>query len=431
MNETSKSRTYNILVYGVEKKCLTAPSDPIKKENFSLNFEPFNTSERFNEYDGVILFQGIFEEYTWKPYYHGHSFEHNYDVDELDKRKKETMLLLKKRGFICFILNDVFVDNADGRDFVGTDLAKYHLNYSEFYRENYEERIADLNIKYDEFRAFLELYGTANTHFKHYNKYIEWRVISEAYGNVVGMIIFGLQYFIPSLIPDNEEEVINEYFTLLAEGLTSTQNKIHQDIPKWVDQFIFTEETDLTNQRNDLESKILTIDRHIERIRNYKAILVLTGDELITKITNVFENGFGLSVDPVDELKEDLKLLDSQGKPFCLCEVKGTNKGVKREHINQTDSHRESSGFNNDFPAILIINTHIRNSRTIIEKDQDIAEEQINHAKKMGVLIMRTLDLLELLRLLYDKKIHLDEILKILIKKHGWLKVNQDGYELI
>lgn len=431
MDESPKSRTYNILVYGVEMKGLTVPSTPIKKRNFSLNFEPFNTSERFNEYDGVILFQGIFEKYKWESYGYGRSFKHSYAVDELDKRKKEAQLLLKKRGFICFILNDDFVDHADQRDFVGTDLVKYHLNYSDFYRRNYENRMAVLNIKNDEFRAFLELYGAANTYFEHYNKYIEWRVISEIDGNVVGMIMFDLEYFIPSLIPDNRKDVIIEYFILLAEGITSTQNKIHQDIPEWVDQFIFTEEKDLTNQRNDLESKILTIDRHIERIRNYKAILVLTGDELVKKITNVLEKGFGLSVDPVDELKEDLKLLDSEGKPFCLCEVKGTNKGVKREHINQTDTHRESSGFNNDFPAILIINTHIRNSRTLVEKDQEIAEAQINHAKKMRVLIIRTLDLLELLRLLYDKKINLNKILNILIKEHGWLKVKQDGYEII
>ncbi len=431
MNDSSKSRTYNILVYGVEKKGLSAPSDPIKKKNFSLKFEPFKTSERFNEYDGVILFQGIFEEYGWNKVYHGSYFKHYYDIDELDKRKKETQFLLKNGGFICFILNEVFVDREDRRDFRGTDLAKWYLNYSDFYRRSYEKRRTNLNIKYDEFRAFLELYGAANTYFEHYNKYIEWRVISEVYGNVVGMIMFDLEYFIPSLIPDNRKDVVNEYFTLLAEGITSTQNKIHQDIPGWVDQFVFTEETDLKNQRNDLESKILTIDRHIERTRNYKAILVLAGDELVTKVTNVFENGFGLSVDPVDEFKEDLKLLDNDGKPFCLCEVKGTNKGVKREHINQTDSHRERSGFNNDFPAILIINTHIRNSRTIREKDQDVAEEQINHAKKMGVLIMRTLDLLGLLHLLYDKKIDLDEIINIITKNHGWLKVNQDGYELI
>ena len=145
----------------------------------------------------------------------------------------------------------------------------------------------------------------------------------------------------------------------------------------------------------------------------------------------MFENGFGLSVDPLDELKEDIKLLDNDGNPFCLCEIKGTNKGVKREHINQTDSHRDRSGYDNSFPAILVINTHIRSSRTIIEKDQDVAEEQIKHAKKMGVLIMRTLDLLNLLRLMYNKKITLEGIIDIITKKHGWLKVNNDSYEII
>ncbi|MGR3173119.1 MAG: hypothetical protein ACUZ8N_00780 [Candidatus Scalindua sp.] len=431
MDESIESRTYNILVYGVEKVGLTALSNHIKKNNFSLKFEPFDTSERFNEYDGVILFQGIFEEYEWvKGTFESH-FKLYYDVDELDKRKKETQLLLKNGGFICFILKKDFVDREDGRDFSGTDLAKYYLNIPDFHRENFSGRRTILNIKYDEFRAFLELYGAANTYFYHYIEEFEWRVIADVSGDVVGMIISDLAYSIPSLIPDNSEETINEYFTLLAEGITSTQNKIHQDIPKWVDQFVFTEEADLINQRNDLEGKILTIDEHIGRIRNYKAILVLTGDELVTKVTNVFENGLGLSVDPVDELKEDIKLLDNDGKPFCLCEIKGTNKGVKRDHINQTDSHRDRSGYDHSFPAILIINTHIRSSRTVIEKDQDVAEEQINHAKKMGVLILRTLDLLELLRLMYNKRINLEEILNILTKEHGWLKVNNDSYEII
>ncbi|MBT6045594.1 MAG: hypothetical protein HOG49_02120 [Candidatus Scalindua sp.] len=431
MDESTKSRTYNILVYGVEKAGLTAPSHPIKKKNFTLNFEPFETSERFNEYDGVILFQGIFEKYEWVKEYWGSRFSHSYDINELDKRKKETQLLLKNSGFICFILNHDFADRADGKDFSGTDLSKYYLNLSNFYRENFGDRRTSLNIKYDEFRKFLELYGAANTYFSHYEKEFEWRVVADVSGYVVGMIMFDSGYFIPSLIPDNSEEVINEYFTLLAEGITSTQNKIHQDIPEWVDQFVFTEETELIKKRDDLESKIFNIDGHIGRIRNYKAILVLTGEELVAKVTNVFENGFGLSVDPVDELKEDIKLLDNDDKPFCLCEIKGTNKGVKRDHINQTDSHRDRSGYIDTFPAILIINTHIRSSRTILEKDQDVAEEQVKQAKKMGVLILRTLDLLKLLSLMYDKKINLKEIINLITKNHGWLKVNNDSYEII
>ena len=286
MDDSDKSRTYNILVYGVEKAELTAPSHPIKKKNFTLNFEPFETSERFNEYDGVILFQGIFEKYKWVKEVWDSHFEHSYDVDELDKRKKETQLLLENGGFICFILNHDFVDSEDGVDYSGTDLAKYYLNFSSFYRKNFSGRRTNLNIKYDELRAFLKLYGAANSHFEHYIEEFNWRVIADVSGYVVVMIIYDLTYFIPSLIPDDSEEVINEYFTLLAEGITSTQNKIHQDIPKWVDQFIFIEETELIKKRNALESAILTIDENIRRIRNYKTILVLTGEKLVHKINN-------------------------------------------------------------------------------------------------------------------------------------------------
>lgn len=428
---SENDRVYNILVYGIDRKGLTAPKEPIRKRNFIIEFEPFKSSRRFNEYDGLILFQGIFERYEWKSTYTSDYFDHRYDEDELDKRKKEAILLLKQGGFICFILNDHFVDTADGRSYKRTDLAKYHLNYSSFYRDNYSGRVTHLQTKYDEFRKFLDMYGAASTHFKHYNEYIEWRVIAEVSGNVVGMIINDFQYFVPSLIPDNTPEVLEEYFSLLSESITSIHSKIHLSIPSWVDDFRFDEEEGLIDAKEKLEEDIKSTEKHIDLLKSYKAILFLSGDQLVEKTHKLFEKGFGISVDPVDELKEDLKLLDSEGSPFCLCEVKGTNRGVKREHINQTDSHRERSGFKSDFPAILIINTHIKNSRTVLEKDQSIADEQLRHANKLNILLLRTIDLLALLKLYLAKKVTLKDLISVFTTQHGWLKVGSEGYEVI
>ncbi|MBK6739563.1 MAG: hypothetical protein IPG64_17790 [Haliea sp.] len=128
-------------------------------------------------------------------------------------------------------------------------------------------------------------------------------------------------------------------------------------------------------------------------------------------------------MDSKDELREDFKLLNSETQPVCLCEVKGTNKGVKREHINQADSHRERSGFDACFPSILIINTHIKNARSIAEKDQEIANEQIMHAANMNILIMRTIDLLGLLRIFLMGKQNRNEIENMLVSSCGWLRV--------
>ncbi len=57
--EEKEERFYNILVFGIEKKGLTAPKDTLRARNYCLHFEPYNTQCRFNGFDGVILFQGI------------------------------------------------------------------------------------------------------------------------------------------------------------------------------------------------------------------------------------------------------------------------------------------------------------------------------------------------------------------------------------
>lgn len=425
-------RFYDILILGIERKGLTAPKEPIRTRNFCLHFEPFTSPRRFNEFNGVILFQGVFETFEWKsPAYSSSYVVHKCDVNELDKRKKEASLLLGNGGFLCFLLNEQFFDRHDGDDFRSSDLAKYHLNYSDFYRENFSKRIAHVEIKLDEFRKFLNVYGAASSHFHHYNKSIEWRVIAEAVGKVTGMIIDKNEYFVPTLIPDNRPEIIEEYFKFLAEAITSTCNKFHHSLPEWVNEFRFEEETTLETERLKLVKLIEDINFRTDELNNFKAILALSDDELVTYVARIFQNGFNIAVDLIDELREDFKLVNDNKDVFCLCEVKGTNKGVKREHINQADSHRERSGYDSTFASLLIMNTNIKSARSISEKDQELAKEQIRHAKKMNILVLRTLDLIELLRLFLAGVVTRDDVCQLLTMNAGWLKVTRDGHTVI
>jgi hypothetical protein len=432
MNMTEeKERSYNILVYGIEKQGFTVPTESIQTRNFSLSFEPFNSACRFNEYDGVILFQGLFEGFEWKSNYMNSRLVHHCDNDELDKRKKEAALLIKKGGFLCFLLNGTFIDREDGRDFRGSDLAKCHLNYRDFYRESFQSRIANLDIKSNEFRPFLEIYGAATSHFHHYNKNIDWRVITEVLGKTAGFIINKSEYFVPSLIPDNRPEVINEYFCLLADGLTSSYNKLQLTLPDWIEEFEFSEEAELTYEKQSHEARLNEIEGRRDVLRKYKSSLMLSGDDLAACTSEIFLHGFGMPVDDKDELREDFKILDGEGNPVFLCEVKGTNKGVKREYVNQADSHRERSGFGDEFPTTLIVNTNIKNSKTIADKDQDVAKEQVLHAVKMKILIVRTLDLLELLKMYLDGKVSTSQVLDLFVSNHGWLKVEGGVIDVI
>lgn len=426
-----KERSYNILVYGLEKMGVTALSEAITARNFSISFEPFNTSQRFNDYDGVILFQGIFEQFERKPGFYESYLTHSCKKNELDKRKKEAKLLTKNGGFLCFLLNCKFIDREDGRDFKGSDLTKHHLNYQKFYRSNFGQRIADLHIKSDDFRRFLEIYGAASSYFHHYNKYIEWRILAEVAGKVVGMIIKRNEYFVPILVPDNRPETVKEYFTLLAKGLTSSYNKLQVSLPDWLGKFSFVEEAAMATERGVLERRIKEIDDRYAVLNRYRSVLALSGEDLVASVSEIFIHGFGVAIDTKDELREDFKLLGENNTTICLCEVKGTNKGVKRQYINQADSHRDRSGFEPDFPTLLIINTHIKNARSVEEKDQEIASEQIKHAVKMNVLVIRTIDLLGLLNIFLSGKVTLQKVEKLILSNAGWLRVSGGQYVVV
>ena len=430
----SKKRFYNILVYGIEQVGLTIPSEEIQTRNYKLTFEPFSTQRRFDEFEGVILFQGIFESFREEESRGGliRSSYCSYNRDELDKRKKELMLLLEKNGFACFILCNQFIDYASG-DCKSTDLTKIVLNYSSFYRKSYNNRSTYLKSKRSEFDNFLKRFGAAYTYFENLNNDLDIKVIAKLSNHIVSMILFGNLFFIPSLIPDNISNVIEEYFNTLTDALITTRNKLVFEIPEWIKEFKFSEESKLTKQKEQLENHLLQITKQYEILQKFKRILLFNGELLVEAVVDVLRNGFNLKVDDTDEYKEDLKILDEDNNPIIFIEVKGTNKGIERKYINQCDTHRHEAGLPSEFPSILIINTHIKNARTIEEKNQPVPEDQIRHATRNNVLILRALDLLFLLEQVCNENnaINTKDVISELKTKCGWMKASIEGYEII
>ena len=79
-----EGRKYNILVYGTDRIGLKEPSQEISNRNYKLVFENFKTEKHFNDFDGVILFQGVFEVYKYEETWEGTYLNHSYDRN--DKR---------------------------------------------------------------------------------------------------------------------------------------------------------------------------------------------------------------------------------------------------------------------------------------------------------------------------------------------------------
>ena len=427
----ANERQYNVLVYGLERKKVPVPPEPIRSRNFTVHFEEYGTYRRFTDYDGVVVFQGLFESFE-RPRggYSESRLSHQYDADELDKRKKEALLLTRKGGFICFLLTQAFIDSDHGTSFEGTDLAKYHLNYSHFYRENFQSRVAHVTPLRDEFRTFLERYGAANSHFKNLNEHLDFRPIAEVNGRPVGAIIARLEYFVPSLLPEASPKGVEEYFKLLVDALTSVHNKMPAELPAWAASFAFSEEAALKDERDQLLHEVGRINARLAVLARFKSVLIHSGPDLVLAGRNLLETGLGIGVDSEDNLREDVRLKGSDGTIIAVAEIKGINRGVKREHINQTDSHRERSGFGGSFPALLIANANIKGARSIKEKDEDIATEQVQHAVRMNVLVVRTIDLLGLVRLVLAGRLPTDSARALLLSPGGWLRVRSDTAEV-
>lgn len=426
-------RQYKVLVFGLERKNLPVPSEPLKSHNFSIFFEKFGAACRFQEFDGVILFQGIFENFEHKSNGYEYYTKHSYDADELDKRIKESSLLLKRGGFLCFLLIEPFIDRDDrtSRDFSTTDLAKCYLDFSNFYRKNYRNRITHVTPVVDEFKRFLEVFGAANSYFINQNNSLDCRDLARVNNDAVGLLIEQSGYFLPSLIPDARLEVINEYFHLLADAITSVHNKLHQTVPDWVAAYEFQEEQALFDERTALTSRVNDINQRLAQLTQYKASLVHSGPQLVADVSIILKCVLGVGIDATDDFREDIKLMDDDNNVIGVCEIKGINRGVKRENINQTDSHRERSGFDATFPAILIVNTGIKSARSIEEKDLEVAAEQVKHAAHMRVLIIRTLDLLGLLRLVLAGKLATQDARSLVLSNVGWLRVQSDDIHVL
>lgn len=422
--EIATERKLNVLVLGAEKKNLAAPGESIKTRNFEIFFEKYQSHRRLQEFDGVVVFQGIFENFE-----HGSSFSGSYtihrsDTDELDKRKKEAHLLLAKGGFICFLVTDPFEDVVNSKTIRDSDLAKFYSNYAKLSRRNLGKRMTSITPVVSEFKRFFELYGAASVYFENFDDSLDMRVLARVGSANVGISLLQNIYFLPSLIPDSRPKVIAEYFEYLVDALTAVHNKNHQTVPAWIGAYQFDEEIKLASERESAARKIVEVDSRLDQLTQFKAALFHTGDNLVKDVRAVFEGPLGQTIDVNDEFREDFKLLSPAGKVLALGEIKGVNAGITREHVNQADSHRVRSGFPDGFPTLLIVNSGIKSSRTIAEKAKNVpAREQIAHAVYMRVLILRTIDLLDLLRLILAGKLSQTSAVEAILTSVGWLRI--------
>src|SRR4030095_10101640 len=196
---------------------------------------------------------------------------------------------------------------------------------------------------------------------------------------------------------------LNLIATEVSSAILDYRQKRIAELPAWLDEFKFATEEKLGSEMEALQKQIADRQGQIQIWKDYKAILSTSGDILKERVVAILRGLFGLNVDAPEEFREDAKILDEHtSDAIAFVEMKGVKSGIKREHINQVDSHRERAGLSAMVPGLLIINNEMSVAGIKERFETTVPTEQIDHAKKLNVLIIRTIDLLFLIRQFED-----------------------------
>jgi hypothetical protein len=116
-------------------------------------------------------------------------------------------------------------------------------------------------------------------------------------------------------------------------------------------------------------------------------------------VVEILRDYFGLDLHSKEEFIEDAIIYEGD-KPLFVVEIKGVNAGLKRDHVNQVDSHRERLGISSEIPGLLVINDFSDINGLAERKVKAFDALHVNHAEKLNIKILRTTTLFEIARML-------------------------------
>ena len=422
-----EAKPIRVLVFAAERFGLSVPNATIRTKLVEIVFADYESPKRFDDFDGVIVFQNTFETISkHRAVFGGEThIQIHCDQTRLETREKDLARLLGNNGFVVFLLHDSF-RWGDCHEYKGTDLVKRSIDRVSFSPRTIQREATGFSVKRSELLQFCDEYIVAETSFC-FAPGIRQKIaplIEDDHQRIVGFSVDATTYYIPCKLPDKDET--ERFFKMLIEAVVSINKKDRLTLPPWVEAFIISGESQCRQRITELNDQIRLLSEKKETFNTFKHVLCSSGEQLVKDVANLLKHGLGLPLNETDKHHEDLKILDNTGKPLAFIEVKGVNGNVTRDQIDQTASHREKADLPDSFPSILIINTYNRSARAMKEKDSPPPTEQIAHANKVGVLVLRTIDLLYILNHYLNGTITQAKILENFSTLKGWWHSSPD-----
>lgn len=393
-----------IFAYGFDQQGFALPTDPIEGTDYVMHYIPHRSSQSLETADAVIFASGIFEQIKYDRRFNPDYGEMvpdisvNCDKHHLAKREKEITEVTRNGGWIAALLG--YVETAGGR-YTDTDLAKKYLDELFSVIET-EDPIAHVDCKDDAFAKYLHDYGIARTTFAEPRERYNARTLATApSGASVAAELNGKFFFLPLQPIARDQTILKALLQECVAAVLEYKRRHDFYLPVWVNEIEFKSETLIKDEISKLEQIIKGKRDQLDTMRRYKGILSCSGNTLNELVVKILREYFRLDVPCKEKFVEDA-IINVKGKPAFVIEIKGVKAGLKREHINQVDSHRERLGISHDVPGLLIINDFSDIDGVLERRAQKFDVAQINHAAKLNVKILRTTTLLDIMLTLED-----------------------------
>lgn len=431
-----KQKKLKIAAYGFEKIGFDITHNNLLENDISkITSLHLDSTINLSSFDGVIIPNGIFESFKEQNNYISTYIDVYCKRDILLQKEREIINLVNKGGWVCCLVDKIIDEVSYGeyktKSCRDTDIVKKILNSFNVKRHPFKGS-ATVRSTNDEFNKYIETYGVAKTILElPYNISYEYKVLAKNNDSIVGIDFLTKFIILPfhttNFTFNNYEFLVNE----LSKSLVSYLQKRNNDIPEWVNDFKFNKEIELQEESNNLLEKLKKLQNNLLRYSSYKGILSQSGDHLKDTVVSLLKSFFLLNVTDVEEYKEDAIIRNTSGKEIFVIEVKGTKGGIKRKYINQLDSSRERSGIDYSVPGILIINDQMGIKSIPERHETSVAEEQISHAKTMNIILLRTIDLLFLMKHFENIENRNEQFIALCNNGGGRLVANEEEYKIL
>jgi hypothetical protein len=390
-----KSKTSLVYAYGFDSLGFSETSD-LEHDQFTIRFIPYRSTDSLEGADGLLIPSGIFETFEthsphWQPYTTCRS-----DTHRMAEREKQIFNAWDAGAWTCFLLRAL--DNGTDNRWSGTDLAKKIANQM-FKKVADHDPTPHLYSKADEFRDFFKTYGIARTTLEGPEFPAKTRRLATAVndGVIYAAEFAGSFFFLPLKSLQNAGSELPPLLRSVTESVLVYKQRHDFYLPDWLKDLRFKSEAALDQRISDIEKEIIQLKEDSRLWERYKGILCASGRTLNEIVVTVLRVFFQLKLHSEEAYVEDAIIYDIAGQPVFVVEIKGVNGGVKREHINQVDSHRERLELSPSISGLLIINDFADVPNLEERRSKQIDNNHLELAKRQNVRVLRTTTLIDLM----------------------------------